>query len=139
MMELEGTKKHEPVAPLARPGGFDMEVLVGYILLIGVLLSVFLIALGVAWHWLTTGQLGLAYSITGMNLYQFVLSDVGQLTHGVVRPRLFVSLGIAVLMLTPFVRVLVSMLYFAFVERNRKYTLFTGFVLAVLTYSLLLR
>ena len=31
------------------------------------------------------------------------------------------------------------MLYFAVVERNAKYTLFTGFVFSVLTYSLFLR
>jgi len=42
-------------------------------------------------------------------------------------------------MLTPFVRVLTSVFYFAFVERNWKYTLFTGFVLGLLTYSLFLR
>jgi hypothetical protein len=31
------------------------------------------------------------------------------------------------------------MVYFAVAERNIKYTVFTGFVLAVLTYSLFLR
>jgi uncharacterized membrane protein len=44
-------------------------------------------------------------------------------------------MGIGVLMLTPFVRVLASVVYFAFVEHNWKYTLFTAFVLSVLTYS----
>ena len=39
-------------------------------------------------------------------------------------------------MLTPYVRVLASMLYFMLVERNLKYGLFTAFVLAMLTYSL---
>lgn len=139
MIGLEGTRKHEPVAPVGRPGKFDMEVLVGYILLIGVLLSMFLIVVGVVWHWLSTRQLGLVYSITGMNLFQFVMSDLSQVTHGVFRPRLFVNMGIAVLMLTPYLRVLASMFYFAFVEHNWKYTLFTAFVFAVLTYSLILR
>ncbi|MGZ3606158.1 MAG: DUF1634 domain-containing protein, partial [Thermodesulfobacteriota bacterium] len=55
------------------------------------------------------------------------------------RPRVMINMGIAVLMLTPFVRVLASVFYFAFAERNWKYTLFTGFVLGVLTYSLFLR
>ncbi len=55
------------------------------------------------------------------------------------RPRLLVSLGIAALLLTPYLRVLASLLFFAFVEHNWKYSLFTGFVLAVLTYSLFLR
>ena len=43
------------------------------------------------------------------------------------------------LLLTPLVRVLASLLFFALAERNWKYALFTGFVLAVLTYSLFLR
>ncbi len=123
----------------ARFAHFDMEILVGYILLIGVLLSMALIAIGVAWRWLATGQLGLEYSISGMNLFEFVLTDLRQVFTDTLRPRLFVNLGIATLMLTPYVRVLASMLYFAFVERNRKYTVFTAFVFSVLTYSLFLR
>jgi len=47
-----------------------------------------------------------------------------------------INLGIAVLILTPYVRILASVLYFAFVARNWKYTLFTASVLGVLTYSL---
>ena len=58
---------------------------------------------------------------------------------GQLQPRLLINLGIALLMLTPYVRVLASTFYFALAERNPKYTLFTGFVLAVLTYSLFLR
>ena len=138
MIALEGTTaRHQPA--VTKTGGFDMEVLVGYILLIGVLLSMALIAIGVVWHWLTTGQLGLEYSISGMNLFEFVLTDLRQVFTDTLRPRLFVNLGIATLMLTPYVRVLASMLYFAFVERNRKYTVFTAFVFSVLTYSLFLR
>jgi uncharacterized membrane protein len=116
-----------------------MEVLVGYVLLIGVLLSMALVAIGIVWRWLTTGQLGLNYSITGMNFFEFVVEDVRQLVQGNLRPRLFMNLGIAVLLLTPFTRVLASVFYFAFAARNWKYVLFTGFVLSVLTYSLFLR
>ncbi len=46
---------------------FDMEILVGYILQIGVLLSMTLIAIGVVWRWMSTGVLGLDYTIAGMN------------------------------------------------------------------------
>ena len=42
-------------------------------------------------------------------------------------------------MLTPYVRVAASMLYFGIAEHNWKYTLFTLFVFTVLTYSLFLR
>ncbi|HKZ83303.1 MAG TPA: DUF1634 domain-containing protein [Anaerolineae bacterium] len=118
---------------------FDMEALVAYILLGGVLLSVALIVAGLVWHWITAGHLQLEYSIVGMNLFQFVLADIRQLAAGALRPRLLINMGMAALMLTPYLRVLASMLYFALVERNRKYTLFTGFVFSVLTYSLFLR
>jgi uncharacterized membrane protein len=118
---------------------WDMEILIGSLLLGGVLVSVVLVIAGLAWQWATTGDLGLDYTIKGMNLFQFVLTDMHQLVSEAVRPRLLINLGIAVLMLTPYVRVLVSLLYFAWVEHNWKYTAFTGFVLSVLTYSLFLR
>ncbi|MHB9013342.1 MAG: DUF1634 domain-containing protein [Ignavibacteriaceae bacterium] len=138
MIALEGTTaRHQPTG--AKTTGFDMEALVGYILLIGVLFSMALIAIGVVWHWLATGQIGLQYSMSGMNLFDFVLADMRQIFSGAFRPRLFVNLGIAALMLTPYVRVFASMFFFAFVERNPKYTIFTAFVFSVLTYSLFLR
>jgi uncharacterized membrane protein len=116
-----------------------METLVGYILLGGVLLSVALIVIGTAWHWGTAGRLGLDYPLAGGNLFQFILGDARQAASGVFRPRLLVSTGIIALMLTPYVRVAASMVYFAAAEHNWKYTLFTLFVFTVLTFSLLLR
>jgi uncharacterized membrane protein len=116
-----------------------MEVLVGYILLAGVLTSVSLILGGLVWHWLRTGQIGIQYSISDMNFFQFLHTQLGQVLADQFRPRLLVSLGIGTLMLTPFIRVLASVFYFALAARNWKYTLFTAFVLSVLTYSLFLR
>ncbi len=118
---------------------FDMESLVGYILLAGVLLSVALLAIGFVWRWVRVGNLRFEHSIVGMNFFEFILSTLRQMASHALRPRLFLNMGIGVLMLTPFVRVLASVFYFAFVEHNWKYTLFTGFVLSVLTYSLFLR
>jgi len=118
---------------------FDMESLVGYIHLTGVLLSVVLLMVGFVWRWVRVGNLQFEHSIVGMNFFEFILSSLRQIASQAFRPRLFLNMGIAVLMLTPFVRVLASVFYFAFAEHNRKYTLFTGFVLAVLTYSLFLR
>jgi uncharacterized membrane protein len=118
---------------------FDMESLIGYILLTGVLLSVTLLTVGFIWHWVRAGNLRFEHSIAGMNFFEFISSTLRQMTSPALRPRLFLNMGIGVLMLTPFVRVLASVLYFVFVEHNWKYTLFTGFVLSVLTYSLFLR
>jgi uncharacterized membrane protein len=122
-----------------RDDTFDMESLVGYILLTGVLLSVALLAVGFVWHWIRVSNLRFEHSIAGMNFFEFILSTLRQMTSGALRPRLFLNMGIAVLMLTPFVRVLASVFYFIFAEHNWKYTLFTGFVFVVLTYSLFLR
>ncbi len=116
-----------------------MDLIVGYVLLVGVVLSVVLVVMGLAWHWVVTGRLGVDYTISKMNLIEFVIADVRQVVLGPFRPRLLVSLGIATLLLTPYVRVLASMVFFALVEHNWKYSAFTGFVLAVLTYSLFLR
>lgn len=117
----------------------DVDALVGTLLLSGVLTSITLIAAGVVWRLWATGQLGFDYEIAGTTVFGFVLLDVQQLLAGALRPRLLANLGIAILMLTPYARVLASMLYFAIVERDLAYTSFTGFVLAVLTYSLFLR
>lgn len=118
---------------------FDMEILIGYILLVGVILSVALLAIGFLWRWERSGNLRFQHTIVGMNFFEFVLTSLRQMASHELRPRVMVNMGIAVLMFTPFVRVLASVFYFALVQRNWKYTLFTGFVLSVLTYSLFLR
>ncbi len=117
-----------------------MELLIGYLLLAGVLASVTLLIIGLVWQKIITGHFALNYLISGMNLFQFVVSDfrtlLGDASFG---PRIFVNLGIAALLLTPFIRVVASVFFFALAERNWKYTLFTLFVASVLTYSLFLR
>ncbi len=137
---------NEPGAPATATGvappsarRWDMDVLVGYILLDGVLLSMALVVAGLFWHWLKYGRLVLDYQISGMNLFQLVGAEIRLAAFGQLRPRLLINLGIAVLMLTPFLRVVASVVYFLAVLKNWKYTLFTSFVLIVLTYSLFLR
>ena len=117
----------------------EMDVLVGYILLCGVLLSMALIVAGLLWKYIQTGGVRLEYELAGMNLFQFVVSEIRLAALGHFRPRLLVNMGIVVLMLTPFFRVLASVVYFLVVLKNWKYTAFTLFVLLVLTGSLFLR
>jgi uncharacterized membrane protein len=119
-----------------RSSRFDVEAVVGCTLLTGVLLSLALLAIGIAWHRATSGTLRFDYTLPATTVGGFVVTDLAQLRAAPARPRLLVNLGIAVLMLTPYVRVLASMLYFVLIERNVKYGFFTAFVLAVLTYSL---
>lgn len=133
------TSSQTETRPAARQQGFDMEILIGYVLLSGVALSMMLVLAGLAWHWIRSGQLSVDYSLGKMNLIEFLLAELRQVAQGAFRPRLLISLGIATLLLTPYVRVLASLLWFTVAERNWKYSLFTAFVLAVLTYSLFLR
>jgi uncharacterized membrane protein len=119
------------------PAGQD--ALVGYVLLLGVLLSVSLVTAGLIWHLVVTGQASLTYPIRGGNFVEFVWQDVRQLATGAVQPQSLISSGIAVLMLTPYARLFISLFHFIFVERDAKYALFTAVSLAILTYSLFLR
>ncbi len=116
-----------------------MASLVGYILLGGVLTSAFLMSTGFVWQWATRGRVQGESPLAGTDLAQIFATFFQQLASGTLQPRPLVYLGLAVLMLTPYLRVAASALYFAVVERNVKYTVFTGFVLAVLTYSLFIR
>jgi len=130
-------ERTQTVPPPSRDA--QMDALVGYLLLSGVSLSMALIAVGLLWHRLRTGTFHLAYPIEGMNLFEFLLAEIRIAGQDRLRPQTLVDAGIAVLLLTPYLRVLASMLYFLFAQRNWKYSLFTAVVLGVLTFSLFLR
>jgi uncharacterized membrane protein len=117
----------------------QMDALVGTLLLGGVLTSLGLIITGLVWHRVASGTTMLDQTLAGHDVVQLLGADLRALAQGAIRPRLLVSLGIVALLLTPYLRVLASMLFFAFVEHDWKYTGFTAFVLLVLTYSLVLR
>jgi uncharacterized membrane protein len=115
-----------------------VELLIGLVLRVGVGCSVALILAGFAWRCFATGSLVFDYAIERMNFFEFLLADIRGLGAPELRPRVLVNLGIGVLLLTPYLRVLTSLVYFATIERDPKYTAFTMFVFVVLTYSLLL-
>jgi len=117
----------------------DLEILVSYVLLVGVGAAMVLVLGGLVWHDLSRGTFELAYVIKPVNFFGFAVESFQDAFRHGYRPRLVVSLGIVILMLTPYVRVLASMIYFAAVERNVKYTIFTLVVLSALSYSLFLR
>lgn len=121
------------------PRSFDLEGIIGYVLLAGVLLSMVLIIAGLILNVIKTGGLEARYVLKGENLTGFVATTVRPIIHGSVGAHTILNLGICTLLLTPFVRVFVSVFYFAIDERNWKYTIFTSIVLGVLTYSLFLR
>ena len=124
------------VATMKRIADLDMEPLVCAILLRGMLLSVSLIVGGLAWQWATTGQLGVTGIVQGVNVFHMLIGDLRAVLMGALRPQVLVDLGVVVLLLTPYVRVLASVVYFAWVERQWLYTLLTSGVLITLTYIL---
>jgi uncharacterized membrane protein len=118
--------------PLSR----DLNTLVDVILLSGLALSVTLILAGLGWQWISTGSVGFFPSISSHNLLEYMLYVLRNITVAEMGPAALVNGGIAALLLTPFFRVLASVLYFGFRERNRIYTVITGFVLIVLAIVL---
>lgn len=118
---------------------FDMETVISYILISGVVLSLILLVVGATAYSLQHHNLTLAYSLPQDNLFHFIQMEILLALHGAVTAKDIIDLGIIVLMLTPYVRVAFSAVAFAFIEHNVKYTVFTLWVLAVLTYSLFIR
>jgi uncharacterized membrane protein len=116
-----------------------MDALVGTLLATGVITSIALIVAGLLWHRLATGVATFDAPLGGTDAVRLMVGDLRVAVTGRLSPRLLVSLGIAVLLFTPYLRVLASVLFFALVEHDWKYTACTGFVLAVLTYSLVMR
>jgi uncharacterized membrane protein len=116
-----------------------MDAVVGGLLAGGVITSLALIIAGLLWHRLSTGVATFDAPLGGTDALRLLAGDLRLAGSGRVSPRLLVSLGVAVLLFTPYLRVLASVVFFAAVEHDWKYTAFTGFVLAVLTYSLVTR
>ncbi len=115
-----------------------LEKAISYLLISGVIISLILEVLGMALFYHTFGRLGFSESrvmfVDGKSYFNFFM---GLFQEGAVTGKaLYVmTLGIAILILTPYIRVVMSVLYFAW-ERNIKYTLITLFVLILLTLSL---
>ena len=117
---------------------FDHEPFIAAILRRLTIFSAACLIGGLAWRWLTKGRFGFHGSIEGTNVASFLLSDIHRGFSGACIPRLLLHLGLATLFMIPYVRLLGSLWYFAWVERNARYALYTGCVVATLTYILFL-
>ena len=108
-----------------------------YILIGGVALSFATEVIGLALYYLQTGGFAVDFSsqwqLTGSNFFSYVASLLSA-QAGFSATRVM-AVGIVILMLTPYFRVLASAVHFG-TARNSKYLLFTVFVLTVLTLSL---
>jgi uncharacterized membrane protein len=118
-----------------------LETIISYLLIAGVIVSLCLEVTGIVlfsslYHNLNIMPDNKYLFIQGRDFFTFLYTIArgeGMANQAI----LFMTLGVAVLILTPYVRVVASFIYFAW-ERNYKYVLITAFVLVILTVSLTL-
>ena len=122
-------------------GESKLETTISYLLIIGVALSLALEIAGIAIFYKSHGNLDIllqdkAMFIQGRDFFSFLyqLFARGPMQNTGI---FLMTLGVAALILTPFVRVIVSAMYFAW-KRDARYMLITAFVLVALTISLAL-
>jgi uncharacterized membrane protein len=117
-----------------------LENSISYLLISGVLLSLTLLITGMVLLWQKQGNVAIsqdpAVYVHGHDFFSFIYQEV---TNGGLNglPLQLITLGVVVLLLTPYVRVILSTVYFAR-ERNLKYVFITIIVLIILTISLTL-
>ena len=116
---------------------FDMESLISSILRNGTLISMVLILAGLTIEWVTRGQINLEPNLQARSVPLLILGGLEKMGEPGGWPHLFIRLSVAALLLTPYARVIASMVYFTWVDRSRKQAFFTGFVLILLTIILL--
>ena len=120
-------------------GGTKLETGISYILIVGVVVSLVLEGLGLILYFETTHSVaidqGSAMFIRGSNFFAFLLDLLFETSRRITALRLMI-LGIGILILTPYVRAVMSVAYFT-ATRNIKYIVITLFVLVILTVSLM--
>ena len=117
------------------------ERAISYLLIIGVVTSLILVGIGILFFYFDFGHLAIsekkAMFLREQNFFYF-LSDLLRGRHGLEKGVWLMTLGIAILILTPYARVIMSALYF-FGKKDLKYTFINLFVLIILTISLFFR
>ncbi len=115
-----------------------IEPMISWLLIAGVGVSLALEVAGMALYYLTYGNLNIARDqavfIQGHDFFSFVYAVFSGQFHNPL-PLWLMTAGLIILMLTPFLRVVSSAVWFG-VVRNFKYVVITVFVLLVLTLSL---
>ncbi len=117
-----------------------LETIISLALITGVLLSMLLETLGLFLYYIKFGRfqdlLAGGWQLEGRNFFIYVVGLILSFSSAP-NPLNVVALGIVVLILTPFISVIGSVIYFG-LTKNLKYLSMTVFVLAVLTLSLAL-
>jgi uncharacterized membrane protein len=120
--------------------GSKLETGISYLLITGVILSLILEVIGLVLYCYSYHQLSISTDpsvyIRGHDFFSFIFKQFqGINTEN--SAILFMTFGIIVLILTPYVRVIASVIYFGW-EKNVKYVVITLFVLIIFSLSLAL-
>jgi uncharacterized membrane protein len=117
-----------------------LELVISYILMIGVVSSVVVETIGILNYYYVNRNLTITfqpqYALKGRDFFSYSGATLQNLIQGNWTPLQILTLGLVLLMITPYVRVLASVVYFG-VVKNLKYIIITAFVLVILTASLL--
>jgi uncharacterized membrane protein len=118
-----------------------LEKTIGYLLISGVVLSLLVEMVGIVSFFNTYGHLKILQDksmfLDGNNFFAFLYA-LFQGKHHLQRPILLMILGISILVLTPYIRVVLSVIYFGW-KKNIPFLLITLFVFFVITLSLAIR
>ena len=121
-------------------GESKLETAISYLLSIGVIASLLLEIIGIIVFYHSSGHLAISQDpslfIQGHDFFSFIYHQFRG-NHTSNWALWLMTTGIVVLMLTPYLRVVVSVFYFAR-GKNARYVVITLFVLIVLTLSLAL-
>jgi uncharacterized membrane protein len=116
------------------------EKAISYLLITGVIISLILEIVGVVILYRSYGNLDISHEagvyIKGHDFFSFIYQQI-QDRQAITPAIILMTAGIIVLILTPYIRVIASVVYFAW-QKNLKYVLITLFVLIVVTISLAL-
>jgi len=127
-------------SPELGSGETKLETIISYLLIVGVVISVILEVIGITLYYGTYGNVQVSQNqavfISGKNFFAFIIYQTQHLL-GSQNALLFMTMGLIILILTPYIRAITSFIYFAW-EKHYEYVLITLFVLIVLTISLAL-
>ena len=116
---------------------FDIESLIGIILRVGTWMTLGLILVGAGAQWVEKGQREVGSHLMAKSVPRLIYSGLEGVGSPLFWSHLFVRLGVGVLLLTPYVRVMATLMYFSSVEPSKKRILSTGLILILLTIILL--
>lgn len=117
-----------------------LEAAISYILILGVMGSVIIEMFGIISYYQSNRNLSIVFqpglAMKGVDFFSYAGNLIRQLFLSPWTPLQMIAFGLVLLMVTPYVRVVASVIYFGF-AKNTKYLFITIFVLVVLTASLL--